>query len=325
MVANPLGSVVSRVCSSRSGDAVAVLDGREVPGERDQVAPEAGGREHLAARVDVTRPQGRLEVGEPGVDPCLRARSASVPGLRSPVPGSGSWLPPSPRLCEPAHTADDHAPDRVARGCSGRAAGRQDVVDAGRARTAPDPGRGRWPEPSTAPAPAHRVAASWRRVAASGVDPGRRPTRAAGRGRAGAPPCRRAGWRRGCPRLTAGARARSSTPASCRGHRHRGPGALAGRQRRGTPDGRPARLRRRLGLDRGQRRHQRDRHRPGPRRGRADPAAPSTSSSRTPSGAAPRHPLRGPVDRRTLGVVDVSGPSRAAPGRARPWSSWPPG
>ena len=63
------------------------------------------------------------------------------------------------------------------------------------------------------------------------------------------------------PALTAGAQLRRRRRPADRGHRHRGPGALAGRQRRGTADGRPARLRRRLRVDRGQRRHQRDRHR----------------------------------------------------------------
>ena len=62
VVGNPLR--VGRVEGGpqQVGDPVAALDGLEVPGERDQVPPEAGGGEHPGGPVDVPGGQCRLEV-----------------------------------------------------------------------------------------------------------------------------------------------------------------------------------------------------------------------------------------------------------------------
>ena len=54
------------------GDAVAAFHGLDVPGERDQVAPEAVGRELADGAVDIADGEGGLEVGQPGVHPLLR-------------------------------------------------------------------------------------------------------------------------------------------------------------------------------------------------------------------------------------------------------------
>ena len=96
-----------------------VLDGGEVPGEGDQVAPEAGGGEHARRPVDVARPQGVLEVRQPGVDPGLRV------GRRRGWGGgpSGSWGLLRRRTGSVTqHTPEGAGRDRVARCCS-RAAG----------------------------------------------------------------------------------------------------------------------------------------------------------------------------------------------------------
>ena len=108
---------------------------------------------------------------------------------------------------------------------------------------------------------------------------------------AGWPP---AGWTRAPSRRRAADRASSSAAAleragaaapehhrvalpgdrrrpAARGRRRRRPGAVAARAQRRTPAGRPPRLRPRLGVDRGQRRHQRHRHLPGRRRAGAHP------------------------------------------------------
>ena len=63
-------------------DPVAVLDGREVPGERDQVAPEGGGGEQAGGALGVAGGQCRLEVGQPGLDaPAGRGRLRGRGGL----------------------------------------------------------------------------------------------------------------------------------------------------------------------------------------------------------------------------------------------------
>ncbi len=59
------------------------LGGGDVPGEGDQVAPEAGGGEQLDGGVDVPGGERGLEVGQPGLD-------AARGGCRWAVPGSGS-------------------------------------------------------------------------------------------------------------------------------------------------------------------------------------------------------------------------------------------
>ena len=72
-VANPLGSVASRVCSSRSFtpsrfSTVVRFHENATRSRQKQVVANIS----LAAG-DVTLPQGRLEVGEPGIHPLLRA------------------------------------------------------------------------------------------------------------------------------------------------------------------------------------------------------------------------------------------------------------
>ena len=59
-------------------DLVAPLDGLDVPGERDEVAPEAVDRELRDRAVDVAHGERRLEVGEPGGDPVLRGEVGGV-------------------------------------------------------------------------------------------------------------------------------------------------------------------------------------------------------------------------------------------------------
>ena len=70
------GPEPGRVCAGQPGrqhvgDAIAPLDGLDVPGERDEVAPEAVGRELADDAVDIADGEGRLEVGQPGVDALL--------------------------------------------------------------------------------------------------------------------------------------------------------------------------------------------------------------------------------------------------------------
>ena len=60
------------------GDLVAALDGLDVPGERDQVAPEAVGGELRDRAIDVAGGQRRLEIGEPGGDPLLRSEAGGT-------------------------------------------------------------------------------------------------------------------------------------------------------------------------------------------------------------------------------------------------------
>ena len=71
-VAKPDGSMRSRVALEQVGDAVAALDGGDVPGEGDQVAPVALGGEQLGGGLDVAGAQGGLERREPGVHALLR-------------------------------------------------------------------------------------------------------------------------------------------------------------------------------------------------------------------------------------------------------------
>ena len=195
------------------------------------------------------------------------------------------------------------------------AAGREGaLVEPRRARTtAPHAGSAVLSGEAAADAPAPRDRGLVAPGGGGGLDPAgrRRDAAAAGHraGAAGVPRQRLAPMV--VPRLVQPLVTRSSTRASwswsptprvgCSG--------AVGTSRR-TPDGRRPRLRRGLRLDRGQRRDQRDRHRPGPRRAVHHPRAPSTSSSRTPAGAARRlrSPTRGPDGR--SGIVDVSGPSR---------------
>jgi hypothetical protein len=54
------------------GDAVPALDRLEVPGERDEIAPEAADGEHAGNTRNVPVDQGVLELRQPGVDPFLR-------------------------------------------------------------------------------------------------------------------------------------------------------------------------------------------------------------------------------------------------------------
>jgi len=57
---------------------VSALDGLDVPGERDEVAPEAVGGELRDRAIDVARGQRRLEIGEPGGDPVLRSEAGGT-------------------------------------------------------------------------------------------------------------------------------------------------------------------------------------------------------------------------------------------------------
>ena len=77
-VRNRDGSVPCEAFAEHVGDAVAALDGLDVPGERDEVAPEAVGGELRDRAVDVARGQRRLEVGEPGGDPVLRGEAGGT-------------------------------------------------------------------------------------------------------------------------------------------------------------------------------------------------------------------------------------------------------
>ena len=70
------------------GDALAALDGLEVPGERHQVAPVRLGGEHPGRGGDVTRLQCGLEVGEPAVRGVVGGRRGGLGGL-----GHGGVLP----------------------------------------------------------------------------------------------------------------------------------------------------------------------------------------------------------------------------------------
>src|SRR4029079_8613441 len=79
---------------------VSALDGLDVPGERDKVAPEAVGGELRDRAIDVARGQRRLEIGEPGGDP----------GLRSEAGG------PAKRL---RHVPPPHPAAARRKGCSG--------------------------------------------------------------------------------------------------------------------------------------------------------------------------------------------------------------
>ena len=63
---------VGQPLAEHVGNLVAALDGLDVPGERDQVAPEAVGGELGHHAVDVAGGQRGLEIGEPGVDALLR-------------------------------------------------------------------------------------------------------------------------------------------------------------------------------------------------------------------------------------------------------------
>ena len=202
-------------------------------------------------QVNATRSRQKLVGGEhPGRPRRRRAprsaasKSASQASTRccGPVParcplrcrpGSGSWLSPSPTLCEPAHTADagprkgcsglqPRRHEGARRGRRGRARTRdrtRDAVLAGsldraavgaRARDRGAPGAGcaaeRRSTPAVRPSVAPLAEADLeRRRTTSGLAP------------------------RSCPTLTAGARlGRRRRPAGRR-HRHRGPGAVARR------------------------------------------------------------------------------------------------
>ena len=76
-------SVVSIVCREQVGDPVAALDGLDVPGERDEVAPEAGRGEQARRALGVPGGERGLEVGQPPLDPLAGADgSATAVGSR---------------------------------------------------------------------------------------------------------------------------------------------------------------------------------------------------------------------------------------------------
>ena len=104
-VRKPLGSVLFERLAEQVGDPVGVLDGRDVPGERDQVAPEAGRGEHPGGAVDVAGGERLLEGGsQASTRSCgLVAVGASVGGRR--------WVSGS---CDTGHTPAV----RRSKGCS---------------------------------------------------------------------------------------------------------------------------------------------------------------------------------------------------------------
>ncbi len=67
-----------QACAEHACDLVPPLDGLDVPGERDQVAPEAVGGELRDRTVDIAHRERRLEVGEPGGDPILRGEGGGM-------------------------------------------------------------------------------------------------------------------------------------------------------------------------------------------------------------------------------------------------------
>ena len=120
------------------GDSVGVLDGRDVPGERHEVTPEAGRGEHPGRTIDVAgaqrRPRSPSARPWPVLPGCRRR-------CRNRARWSGSWWCPPSTLCEAGHTPRPHA----GQGCKGLQrpppVGRS-ARGPRRARTRTQPGRG---------------------------------------------------------------------------------------------------------------------------------------------------------------------------------------
>ena len=81
------------------------LDGLQVPGERDQVAPVALGGEQVRGRRTVRGGQRLLEAGQPGVDAGLRVAGSPGVGLGvgGRIEGLGHAVPPWSVICGEGH------------------------------------------------------------------------------------------------------------------------------------------------------------------------------------------------------------------------------